>query len=74
MRSFEGPVLYTRGSLSAPRYAESAKRLSEVFPNFEEVEFEGLHHLNTSHQAEPARVAALLRELWERSQSLRESL
>jgi hypothetical protein len=26
--------------------------------------FEGLHHLNTSHQADPLRVAGLLRDLW----------
>jgi hypothetical protein len=38
-----------------------------VFPDFREVVFEGVHHLNTSHQAEPARVAELLTELWDRS-------
>jgi pimeloyl-ACP methyl ester carboxylesterase len=67
LRNFEGPVLYTRGALSTPLYERSAKRLAEVFRNFEEVVFEDLHHLNTSHQAEPARVASLLRELWERA-------
>jgi len=67
LRDFRRPVLHTRGSLSAPRYERSAQRLSAVFPDFEEVVFEGLHHLNTSHQAEPAEVARLLRELWERS-------
>lgn len=67
LRRFERPVLYTRGSLSAERYARSASRLAAVFPNFEEVVFDGLHHLNTSHQAEPARVAELLRALWERA-------
>jgi pimeloyl-ACP methyl ester carboxylesterase len=67
LRRFERPVLYTRGSLSAPRYARSAKRLSAVFSDFEEIEFEGLHHLNTSHQAQPARVASLLTQLWART-------
>jgi pimeloyl-ACP methyl ester carboxylesterase len=67
LRGFQGPVLYTRGSQSADRYERSAQRLESVFANFEEVVFEGLHHLNTSHQAEPARVAGLLRELWQRS-------
>jgi hypothetical protein len=57
-------VLYTRGSLSAERYERSSQRLAAIFPNFREVVFEGLHHLNTSNQAEPARVAQLLHALW----------
>jgi pimeloyl-ACP methyl ester carboxylesterase len=64
LRAYERPVLYTRGSLSAERYQRSAQRLAALFPDFREVVFEGLHHLNTSNQAEPARVAALLRDLW----------
>lgn len=64
LRAFQRPVLYTRGSLSAERYEHSAKRLAQIFPDFHEVVFEGLHHLNTSNQAEPARVAALLLDLW----------
>jgi pimeloyl-ACP methyl ester carboxylesterase len=67
LRAFRRPVLYTRGSLSAERYERSSKRLAEIFPDFREVVFEGLHHLNTSNQAEPARVAALLRELWSKT-------
>jgi pimeloyl-ACP methyl ester carboxylesterase len=64
LRDFRAPVLYTRGSLSADRYERSAKRLAQIFADFREVVFEGLHHLNTSNQAEPARVAALLLDLW----------
>jgi len=30
----------------------------------EPVSAEGLHHMNTSHVAEPERVAASLRRLW----------
>lgn len=67
LRGFPGPVLYTRGSLSADRYERSAKRLAEIFSDFREIVFEGLHHLNTSNQAEPARVADLLLELWGRA-------
>ena len=62
--AFRRPVLYTRGSLSADRYERSATRLAQIFPDFREVVFEGLHHLNTSNQAEPTRVAELLREHW----------
>jgi pimeloyl-ACP methyl ester carboxylesterase len=64
LRRFPGPVLYTRGSLSADRYERSAQRLAVIFPDFREIVFDGLHHLNTSHQAEPERVASLLLELW----------
>lgn len=64
LRAFDRPVLYTRGSLSADRYEQSARRLAALFPNFREVVFDGLHHLNTSHQAESAKVAALLIDLW----------
>jgi pimeloyl-ACP methyl ester carboxylesterase len=64
LQAFQGPVLYTRGSLSAERYERSARRLAQIFPDFREVVFDGLHHLNTSNQAEPERVAALLLDLW----------
>ncbi len=53
LRAFTRPVLYTRGSLSADRYERSAKRLARIFPDFREIVFEGLHHFNTSNQAEP---------------------
>lgn len=61
------PVLYTWGSLTHPRWTAMRDRLEAVFPDFTAVRFDGLHHLNTSHQAEPARVASLLRELWSRA-------
>ncbi len=64
LRRFQGQVLYTRGSLSAERYQRSSNRLAAIFPDFREIVFEGLHHLNTSHQAEPGRVASLLLDLW----------
>ena len=66
-RAFGAPVLFTHGSLSHPRWMAMRDRLSGWFPDFRSVLFEGLHHLNTSHQAEPARTAALLRELWSRA-------
>ena len=68
-RAFRAPVLYTHGSLSHPRWAAMEKRLAALFPDFRSELFEGIHHLNTSHQAEPARVATLLRELWSRSKA-----
>jgi pimeloyl-ACP methyl ester carboxylesterase len=62
---FSAPVYFSRGSLTHPRWASMEKRLSSLFPRFSSEVFEGLHHLNTSHQAEPARVAARLRALWQ---------
>ena len=69
LRGFQGHVLYTRGSLSADRYERSANRLAAIFPDFREIVFDGLHHLNTSHQAEPARVAGVLLDLWSARES-----
>jgi hypothetical protein len=39
-------------------------RLQAYFPAFTSQEFEGLHHLNTSHQAEPDRTAKILMNFW----------
>lgn len=61
---FSAPVYFSRGSLTHPRWELMEKRLSTLFPRFSSEVFEGLHHLNTSHQAEPERVAARLRAFW----------
>jgi hypothetical protein len=66
-RAFDKPVYFSWGSLTHPRWTLMERRLSNLFPNFRSEEFDGLHHLNTSHTAEPKRVAARLRELWERA-------
>lgn len=63
------PVLYTWGSLTHPRWYVMAKRLATLFPDFTTARFEGLHHLNTSHQADPDRVVELLDALWARGES-----
>jgi pimeloyl-ACP methyl ester carboxylesterase len=67
--AFGAPVLYTHGSLSHPRWTVMRERLASRFPDFSSARFDGLHHLNTSHQAEPERTAALLRALWARAES-----
>jgi len=66
-RAFKAPVLYTHGSKSHPRWLAMRDRLAGLFPDFRSELFEGLHHLNTSHQAEPARTADLLRAHWARA-------
>jgi pimeloyl-ACP methyl ester carboxylesterase len=66
-RAFERPVLYTWGSLTNPRWDAMRDRLAALFPDFGCERFEGVHHLNTSHQSHPDRVAQLLRDLWKQT-------
>jgi pimeloyl-ACP methyl ester carboxylesterase len=61
---FDGPVYYSHGSLSQPIWRGICDRLASRFSNFTSEEYEGLHHMNTSHAADPARVAASLRKVW----------
>ncbi len=64
LKAFDRPVYYSYGSLSNETWERKAKRLAGLFPNFTVELYEGLSHLNTSHAAEPERVAAALRRLW----------
>jgi pimeloyl-ACP methyl ester carboxylesterase len=61
---FPGPVYVSYGSLSSQRWEAMASRLSTRLARCRVERYEGLHHLRTSHQAEPARVAQALSELW----------
>ena len=67
-RAFTAAVLFTSGTLSHPRWRDMDARLATLFPDYTSVFFDGLHHLNTSHQAEPARVAELLQTIWSRAE------
>jgi pimeloyl-ACP methyl ester carboxylesterase len=67
--AFGAPFLYTHGSLSHPRWTVMRDRLASRFLDFSSELFDGLHHLKTSHQAEPERTAALLRALWARAEA-----
>ena len=64
LRSFDRPVYYSYGSLSNQSWERRAERLSALMPQMVIERYEGLHHMNTSHVAEPERVAASLRRLW----------
>ncbi len=66
-RAIAAPVLFTYGSLSHPRWTAMRDRLAASLPDFSTELFEGLHHLNTSHQAQPERTATLLEALWGRA-------
>jgi pimeloyl-ACP methyl ester carboxylesterase len=67
LRTFDRPVYYSYGSLSHPRWSAMRDRLAGIFPDFNSELYEGFHHLETSHQRAPARVAASLRRLWSRA-------
>lgn len=64
LRAFPGPVYYSYGSLSNERWETMARRLEREFHHCTVERFDGIHHLNTSHQAEPERVAVALQHLW----------
>jgi pimeloyl-ACP methyl ester carboxylesterase len=68
---FASPVYFSRGSRTHPRWEAMQTRLAGLFPDFTGEVFEGLHHLNTSHQAEPDRVATTLRRFWEKAEGTR---
>jgi pimeloyl-ACP methyl ester carboxylesterase len=67
LRAYPGPVYYSYGALSNERWEAMGARLVTVFADCTVERYEGRHHLDTSHQAEPARVAAALHRLWARS-------
>jgi pimeloyl-ACP methyl ester carboxylesterase len=62
------PVYYSYGDLSNAGWERRRDRLAERFPDFTAELYEGCHHLNTSHTAQPARVANALHQLWARSE------
>jgi pimeloyl-ACP methyl ester carboxylesterase len=65
LKAFDRPVYYSYNSLSNETWGRKAERLGELFPNMTVELYDGLSHLNSSHAAEPQRVAAALRRLWD---------
>ena len=63
-RAFRASVYYSYGTRSHPRWTAMSDRLARRFVHFTAERYDGLHHLNTSHQAQPDRVAAALEALW----------
>jgi hypothetical protein len=64
LRAYAGPLYFSYGSSSNPRWESMAGRMAARFPRCHVERYEGRHHLDASHQSEPARVAMALRELW----------
>jgi pimeloyl-ACP methyl ester carboxylesterase len=70
LRRFDRSVYFALGALSNPdQYAEIAKRLSQVFSDFELEVFEERHHFDPPHRIEPERLARSLKSLWRRAQA-----
>jgi pimeloyl-ACP methyl ester carboxylesterase len=67
LAGFTGPVYFSYGTLSNARWEAMAARLPAVFADCTVDRYEGRHHLDASHQAEPQRVATALRRLWDRA-------
>jgi hypothetical protein len=65
--AFNKPVYYSWGDRSHPRWRAMRDRLATLFPDFRDELYVGLHHLNTSHQAMPDRVARSLERVWARA-------
>lgn len=69
LRKLKCPVLYLLGSLSNPDlYEERAMRAAGLFTDFTMEVFEGRHHFDPPHRAEPGRVADMLRAHWRRAE------
>lgn len=66
---YRGPVYFARGALSNPVWERIAERLGGMLPNVEVEVYEGRHHLDAPHAAEPERFARALRKLWTRAGS-----
>ena len=74
-RRFDRPVYYALGGRGNPDlYARMAARLGDVFPDFTLEIYDDRHHFDPPHRIEPARVAAALRDLWTRAESITRSL
>ena len=63
-----GPEVAIELRVLLPRFEESRVFPYDFTARVTGEVFEGLHHLNTSHQAEPDRVAATLTGVWERAE------
>ena len=73
-RRFDRPVYFALGGRGNPDlYARMATRLGNVFPDFTLEVYAERHHFDPPHRVEPARVAAALRDLWTRAESITRS-
>jgi pimeloyl-ACP methyl ester carboxylesterase len=67
LRRFRGPSYFAYGTLSNELWELMAERIPHVLGDCTVERYEGRHHLDAPHRAEPRRVAAALTALWERA-------
>ncbi len=72
LRAFKRPVYFSYGSLSNERWETMAQRFKRDLVRCTVERYDGVHHLHTSHQAQPARVAIALERLWTDAETDRE--
>lgn len=68
LRRYRGPAYFTYGTLSNERWEAMAERIPRVLRDCTVERFEGRHHIDAPHLAEPRRVAASLAALWKRAE------
>ncbi len=65
LEGFDRPVYFARGELSNPDYwGRMGERLARVFADFTSEVYDGRHHFDPPHRAEPERFATALRSHW----------
>jgi pimeloyl-ACP methyl ester carboxylesterase len=68
LQAFARPVYYALGALSNQDFfGEMAERLKGLFGDYTLEVYEGRHHFDPPHRAEPDRLASRLREIWDRA-------
>jgi pimeloyl-ACP methyl ester carboxylesterase len=67
LREFDRPVYFALGTLSIPVEESKVERLGRIFVDAEIERYEGRHHFDPPHRAEPERFAEALRRLWSRA-------
>lgn len=68
---YEGAMYIALGTLSHPAFERETRRLAEFSPQTEIEVYEGLHHLNPPHLADPTRLAKSLLRAWSRSAAVK---
>ncbi|MDQ4118041.1 MAG: alpha/beta hydrolase [Actinomycetota bacterium] len=67
LRRYRGPAYFAYGTLSNEMWEAMAERIPHVLGDCTVERYEGRHHLDAPHQAEPRRLAAALTTLWKRA-------
>lgn len=64
LRRYRGPAYFAYGTLSNEFWEAMAERIPHVLGDCTVERYEGRHHLDAPHLAEPRRLAAALTTLW----------